>query len=130
LYSETAGLAGKGYNTPTLERLQVILERLVPFSAKIFGRGGNSSASRSLASAAVVVAATVVASAVVAAAAIAAPAAAAEQDDNEDDDPQAAVAAPAVIAAPHDEYLLHMKVLRGLFAALNSIIWSRLSFGE
>ena len=59
---------------------------------------------------------------VIAAAAIAAPAAAAEQDDNKDNDPQAAVAAPAVIAAPHNEYLLHMKVLRGLFAALDTII--------
>ena len=54
----------------------------------------------------------------------AAPAAAAEQDDDEDDDPQAAAAAaPVVIAAPHYEYLLIMKVLRGLFAALDTIIW-------
>lgn len=36
-------------------------------------------------------------------------AAAAAQDEDEYDDPQAATAAKAVIAAPHNEYLLKMK---------------------
>ena len=90
-------------------------------SIKIARRETFPSAPRIGASAAAaVVAAAVV---VVAAAIVAAPAAAAEQDDDEDDDPQAAAAAPVVIAAPHYEYLLIMKVLRGLFAALDTIIW-------
>lgn len=65
-------------------------------------------------------AATVSAAAVVV---IAAPiAAAAAQDEDEYDDPQAATAAKAVIAAPHNEYLLIYELRGRLNAALNPIL--------
>ena len=51
-----------------------------------------------------------------------APAAAAAQDDDQQNDPQAASAAPAVIAAPHNEYLLIYELRGRLNAALNPIL--------
>ena len=57
-----------------------------------------------------------------AAAVVSAPAAAAAQDDDQQNDPQAASAAPAVIAAPHNEYLLIYELRGRLNAALNPIL--------
>ena len=48
--------------------------------------------------------------------------AAAEDDDQDQNDPQAASAAPAVIAAPHNEYLLIYELRGRLNAALNPIL--------
>ena len=73
----------------------------------------------SCSAAAAVVAAVVVAAA---AAVVSAPAAAAAQDDDQQNDPQAASAAPAVIAAPHNEYLLIYELRGRLNAALNPIL--------
>ena len=112
--------------------MQVFCGGISPFSAKFFpgpeykkSAEGISLRARTSISAAAVVAATIVAAVIP----TATPAATAEQDDDEQDDPQAAVAAPTVIAAPHYEYLLIMKVLRGLFAALDTIIWQKIQIG-
>lgn len=76
---------------------------------------------RSAAAAAVISTAAAVPAATGIPTAPAVPTAAAE-DDDQHDDPQAASAAPAVIAAPHNEYLLIYELRGRLNAALNPIL--------